>query len=688
MLGRKISWLLLFLFLGKTFDAGTGTNQPDKATTKNLDLEGSETTYNSFFSHPFKYFYTPKNNVFTTYNIFTKSPNVISFSPLQTQNNCGDTFNGQCPKNRYRSIDGTCNNIYNPTWGSANTRYGRLLPPNYADGIQEPTKSITGEELPLSRIVSYTLFPSIPIKDNKYTLAAMQWGQIITHDMALIEGTTQSHPHSIQCCTNDGYLIHKGIADPRCYPIIIPYNDPYIKSLECMSFVRSITDLDRGCNLRNKPAVEQLTSVTHYLDLSIVYGSTDQVANNVRARIAGRLRVDIRDNREWLPSAENKSAICNIDSQDEICYAAGDTRVNQNTELTVLQILLLREHNRIAGILARLNPHWSDEMIYQETRRILIAKHQHISYYEWLPLFLGEKQTYDGKILYDTDDYVNDYNPHVDPSVLNEHSTAAFRYFHSLIAGYLKLINEERHSVSQPLRLSDYNNKPAVIERDDNMDKLTRGLSCQHELASDQFFDEEITLYLFKRKEQFGIDLRATDIQRNRDHGLASYNDFREYCHLKKAKHWNDFSDYISPENIEKLASLYSYPDDVELTVGGSLEEHVPGTLAGPTFLCILLRQFYRTRVGDRFWYETGDHELAFTREQLKEIRKSTISKLFCNNGDNIKLMQPKGFELISESNPLVDCNDLPDMDLSLWKDYAPEIKKNNYKPIFLYYKK
>lgn len=133
--------------------------------------------------------------------------------------------------------------------------------------------------------------------------------------------------------------------------------------------------------------------------------------------------------------------------------------------------MLLREHNRIAGILANLNPHWSDETIYQETRRIVIAEHQHISYYEWLPLFLGiqnflnffflikkftmfyllllsiltgTKQVYDNKILYNTKDYVNDYDIRVDPSVLNEHSTAAFRYFHSLIAGYLKSVfNDE-----------------------------------------------------------------------------------------------------------------------------------------------------------------------------------------------------------------------------------------------------
>jgi len=49
------------------------------------------------------------------------------------------------------------------------------------------------------------------------------------------------------------------------------------------------------------------------------------------------------------------------------------------------------------------------------------------------------------------------------------------------------------------------------------------------------------------------------------------------------------------------------------LTVGGSLERHVNGTLAGPTFLCILTRQFQQTRIGDRYWFETGDPKIAFT---------------------------------------------------------------------------
>lgn len=43
-----------------------------------------------------------------------------------------------------------------------------------------------------------------------------------------------------------------------------------------------------------------------------------------------------------------------------------------------------------------------------------------------------------------------------------------------------------------------------------------------------------------------GSDLRAIDIQRDRDHGLASYNDYREYCGLPRAGTFDDFGDYIS----------------------------------------------------------------------------------------------------------------------------------------------
>ena len=58
------------------------------------------------------------------------------------------------PKERYRSIDGSCNNLENPLWGKSNTQYNRILPPSYSDGISEFRRAVSGGHLPLARLLS------------------------------------------------------------------------------------------------------------------------------------------------------------------------------------------------------------------------------------------------------------------------------------------------------------------------------------------------------------------------------------------------------------------------------------------------------------------------------------------------------------------------------------------------------
>lgn len=98
----------------------------------------------------------------------------------------------QCQKSRYRTLDGSCNNLQNPIWGLANQRYSRLLTAKYADGVSAPTVSVTGEDLPNSRLVSLVVFGEEDVPDPEFTLVNMQWGQIITHDMSMQAGGTQS----------------------------------------------------------------------------------------------------------------------------------------------------------------------------------------------------------------------------------------------------------------------------------------------------------------------------------------------------------------------------------------------------------------------------------------------------------------------------------------------------------------
>lgn len=95
----------------------------------------------------------------------------------------------------------------------------------------------------------------------------------------------------------------------------------------------------------------------------------------------------------------------------------------------------MREHNRLAAELSYMNPYWDDERIYQEARRILIAQMQHITYNEWLPIVVGKNKMQELGLLPLEYGYSSDYDDNLNPTILNEFATAAFRFGHTLIQG-------------------------------------------------------------------------------------------------------------------------------------------------------------------------------------------------------------------------------------------------------------
>jgi peroxidase len=65
--------------------------------------------------------------------------------------------------------------------------------------------------------------------------------------------------------------------------------------------------------------------------------------------------------------------------QQSSLFLFGDVRGNENPGLTAIQILFLREHNRKAKQLAATYPTWTDEELYQESRRFVIGIMHHIT---------------------------------------------------------------------------------------------------------------------------------------------------------------------------------------------------------------------------------------------------------------------------------------------------------------------
>lgn len=98
------------------------------------------------------------------------------------------------------------------------------------------------------------------------------------------------------------------------------------------------------------------------------------------------------------------------------------------------------------------------------------------------------------------------------------------------------------------------------------------------------------------------LDLFSLNIQRARDHGLASYNDCRVYYGLSRVNTFEEINP--DPEIARRLRLAYQTPDNVELFVGIIAEVPVSGGVVGELGAIIIGQAFRNLRDGDRYWYE------------------------------------------------------------------------------------
>lgn len=154
----------------------------------------------------------------------------------------------------------------------------------------------------------------------------------------------------------------------------------------------------------------------------------------------------------YLPfDLENRDHKCSsyIDPRAP-CFYTGDARTNLNVASVAFHTIWLREHNRIADGLARINPHWNDERLFQEARKINIAQYQHIVYNEYLPQIVGQQMT----SLYELapsrhGGYFNRYSDKIKPTILNEFTTAAFRFEHVLARSSFGKVDTDNRVISR-----------------------------------------------------------------------------------------------------------------------------------------------------------------------------------------------------------------------------------------------
>jgi peroxidase len=581
-----------------------------------------------------------------------------------------NSVTGSCPKkvtcfeSKYRTLDGSCNNQQNPDWGQSFTAYNRMLVPEYEDNFDAArVTGLSGQALPSARLISTTISAGSDPSSRTLTLMAMQWGQFLDHDLTSTATSRSEDGRSLKCCgpefDADPSLLH-----PACFPIPVPSDDPFYtkESRTCMSFVRSAAAPRINCAFGPR---EQMNQLPAYIDASMVYGKSEASSSQVRSFQNGMLRTSVVDGQNFLPQSTGSCGI--PQERRQKCFIAGDGRVNVQANLVVIHALFVRNHNSIADQLQQLNPNWIDETLFQETRRIVAAQIQHITYNEFLPVVLGQTKMNELGIKVTDQGYSNTYDPNTNAQILSAFSTAAYR-MHTLIPKTIDFVDSSGSMVGK-IDLSESYFNPSVLYEKGAFGRLTNGLVTQSASDFDPLHTDQISNHLFRPfGAGSGLDLVALNIQRGRDHGLPGYNRFRTSCGLPAVSSWDQMMNVMKRGAGQALQSLYSSPDDVDLYVGGISEKAVNDGLVGPTFACIIGEQFKRLRNGDRFWYENGGQSHSFSPQQLSELKKTSLSAILCDVGTDTTAIQP--FSLTAPNNDWnqrVDCRSLSRPDFTAW---------------------
>ena len=131
-----------------------------------------------------------------------------------------------------------------------------------------------------------------------------------------------------------------------------------------------------------------------------------------------------------------------------------------------------------------------------------------------------------------------------------------------------------------------------------------------------------------------GDDIMARNIQRGRDHGIPTYNTMRQACKVSKLTSFRSRPREIGDQDWKKMSEVYESVNDIDLITGGLAEAPVPGGLIGPTFACIIGKQFHALLFGDRYFFthSSGEKHKGMSLELKDLLRKRTLRDIICEN--------------------------------------------------------
>ncbi|XP_061825723.2 dual oxidase 1 [Nerophis lumbriciformis] len=506
-------------------------------------------------------------------------------------------------------FDGWYNSLGYPKRGAVGARLVRLVPAHFRDGVyQAEHEPVLPNPRRLSRVLTQGT-SGLPSTKN-HTVLSLFFGHHVAFE--IINSQIPGCPPEFM-----------NIPVPRGDPVF----DPTGTGEVLLPFQRGKWDKDTGQSPSNPRT--QVNMVTAWIDGSSIYGPSTSWSDSLRSFSGGLLAYSLERDMP-KQAAGNRLMWCAADPatgdhEPQGLYVLGNAWANENIFTAAEGIIWFRYHNHVASNLREEHPQWSDEELFQNARKTVVATFQNIALYEWLPTFLGDRSLppYPG------------YQKFVDPAISSEFQTAMRLsittappgvYMRNRTCHFRDIINTDGNS-SPALRLcnSFWKRQEVHVKTSQDVDDLVMGMTSQIAEKVDHIVVEDLRDYMYGPLKFTRTDLVASTVQRGRDFGLGSYTEVRQALNLPPVKTFDDINlklNRTNPQLLREVAQLYEGDiSKLELFPGGLLES-VGGP--GPVFSTIILDQFERIRNGDRFWFE-NKHNGWFQDEDIQRIRKMTF---------------------------------------------------------------
>jgi hypothetical protein len=531
--------------------------------------------------------------------------NLRAFRDDMRQKNLYDTGNGtpavvtppeELPD--HRTYDGTLQDPTDPNMGAVGSRFGRNIAPDAT--APEPMPSFMQ---PNPREVSLRLLRRDTFKPAEtLNVLAGCWIQFQNHDW-FGHGENMPDEH-----------------------IDVPVSDDEWGE-DTMKVRR--THPDRAEMNGDSPPT-YVNTVTHWWDGSQIYGSTEERNRELRSGEGGKLLME--DGR--LPNETNPK----LDGIDLTGFSD-----NYWIGLSLLHTLFVKEHNAICDYLKGNYPTWDDERLFLTARLVnsaLLAKihtvewtpgilanpvlerAMHANWYGVLPRWVRQKFGHLGTEMIGGV-VGSEQAHHAAPYAITEEFISVYR-LHPLLPDDYEVRD---HRNGQLIEESDFEpiQGHGTRESIDNwgMSNLLYSFGTAHPGAI-TLRNHPHALSNHTRITGERVDIGTIDVLRDRERGVARYNDFREKLRKPRIERFEDLTD--NSDWAAEIRDVYEGDiDRVDLQVGLLAEPLPPGFGFSDTAFRIFILMASRRLRSDRFF--TNDYSPdVYTPEGLDWVESNTMT--------------------------------------------------------------